>query len=93
MSDYPLKLSEAELGRYRFMAESAERMERDLWAASGIVAGAVVADVGCGPGAVSGVLADAVGPGGRVLAVDRDAQAVETARVVIAGTAAANVSV
>lgn len=93
MSDYPLKLSEAELGRYRFMAESAERMERDLWGASGIVAGAVVGDVGCGPGAVSVVLADVVGPGGRVLAVDRDPQAVETARAVIARTAAANVSV
>lgn len=90
MSDYPLKLSEAELARYRFMAESAERMERDLWAASGVVAGAVVADVGCGPGALSVVLAEVVGPGGRVLAVDREPETLETARTVIARSGAEN---
>ncbi len=66
------------------MAESAARMERELWAASGIVQGAVVADAGCGPGAVSVVLAGPVDPGGRVLAVDRDIETVETARAVIA---------
>src|SRR5947208_13898548 len=69
LSEYALKLSEAELTRYHHMAEAAARLERDLWAASGIVEGAVVADVGCGPGAVSVVLAGLVGPSGRVLAV------------------------
>jgi len=39
-----------------------------------------VADVGCGPGAISLVLAELVGPAGRVFAVDRDAGAVEAAR-------------
>ena len=57
MSDYALKLSETELARYRFMAEMAARMEHDLWTAAGVVEGATVADVGCGPGAVSVVLA------------------------------------
>lgn len=74
------------------MAEPAARMERKLWAASGITQGAVVADVGCGPGAVSVVLAGLVGPGGRVLAVDRDAETVETARAVIAQAGTDNVS-
>lgn len=40
----------------------------------------MVADVGCGPGAVSVVLARLVGPAGRVLAVDRDNNAVKAAR-------------
>jgi len=88
-----LQLSEAELARYRFMAESAAHMEGDLWAASGVRPGAVVADIGCGPGAVSVVLAGLVGPGGRVLAVERDPETVETARAVITRAGRANVSV
>lgn len=82
--EYALKLSEAELVRYRFMAQSAAHMEQDLRDAAGVVEGAVVADVGCGPGAISLVLADLVGPAGRVLAVDRDAGAVEEARSAVA---------
>ena len=46
MADYALKLSETELGRYRFMAESAAWIDRDLWASSGVVAGALVDDHG-----------------------------------------------
>lgn len=75
------------------MADSAARMERDLWAVSGIVQGAVVADVGCGPAAVSVVIAGIVGPSGRVVAIDRDAETVETARAVAARADAKNVSV
>ena len=71
MSDYALKLSEAELGRYQLMARTAAGTEGDMWKAAGIVEGAVVADVGCGPGAVSVVLGERVGPTGRVFAVDR----------------------
>ncbi len=85
VSHYPLKLSEGELARYRFMAEMAAGMERDLWTAAGVVEGAVVADVGCGPGAVSVVLAEAVGPAGRVMAVDRELEAVAAARAVASG--------
>lgn len=92
MSEYPLALSEAELGRYRFMAEAAAGMERDLWAAAGITDGAVVADVGCGPGAVSVVLAGLVGESGRVVAVDRDPNAVEAARAAAVQAGATNIS-
>ena len=93
MTEYALKLSDAELGRYRFMAETAARMEADLWAAAGVVAGAVVADVGCGPGAISAVLARLVGPSGRVVAVDREAGTVEAARAMVAEAGVDNVSV
>ncbi|HET7487514.1 MAG TPA: methyltransferase domain-containing protein [Acidimicrobiales bacterium] len=88
MPRYPLKLSPAELDRYRLMAEVAAAAEHELWELAGITAGATVADVGCGPGAVSVVVAERVGPGGRVLAVDRDPEAVEAAR---AGAARAGV--
>ncbi len=80
VSEYPLVLSDVELNRYRFMAESAAAAEADLWTAAGVVEGAVVADVGCGPGAVSAVLARLVGRSGRVVAVDRDPNAVTYAR-------------
>lgn len=86
MLEYALRLSEPEQARYRFMAEAALRTERDLWAAAGIVEGAAVADVGCGPGAMSVVLAGLVGDTGHVWAVDRDPQAVEAARQATAGT-------
>lgn len=79
MTDYGLKLSERELARYRFMAERALRTEGAAWAAAGIVEGATVADVGCGPGAVTCVLAGLVGPGGHVFAVDKDPAAVQAA--------------
>lgn len=85
MSEYALKLSEAELSRYRLMAEAAMRMEHALWEEAGIVEGAVVADVGCGPGAVSAVIAGLVGPSGRVVAVDQEPEAVEAARASTAG--------
>ncbi len=80
MTEYALKLSDAELARYRMMAQLAARSEREQWTAFGIVDGARVADVGCGPGAVSVVLAGLVGPSGTVLAVDRDPAALEQAR-------------
>ncbi len=91
MSDYALKLSEAEVARYRFMAEMAARTEHDLWSAAGVIEGAVVADVGCGPGAMSVVLAEVVGPTGRVVAVDREREAVDAARA--AASDVANLSV
>ncbi len=93
LPEYALKLSEPELVRYQFMADSAARMERDLWAMSGIVEGAVVADVGCGPAAVSVVVAGIVGPGGHVVAVDRETETVETARAVVERAGVKNVSV
>jgi ubiquinone/menaquinone biosynthesis C-methylase UbiE len=72
------------------MAEAASTAERDLWAAAGVGQGAVVADIGCGPGAVSVVLARLVGPEGRVVAVDRDPDAIAAARAAAAGAGVDN---
>jgi SAM-dependent methyltransferase len=92
VTEYALRLSDVELDRYRSMAESAAQLEADLWTAAGVVEGATVADVGCGPGAVSIVLARIVGPSGRVVAVDRDPHAVDNARQAAAGAGLDNVS-
>jgi hypothetical protein len=46
----PYLLSDAELARYRAMAAHALAREGELWTAAGIVPGARVVDLGCGPG-------------------------------------------
>jgi SAM-dependent methyltransferase len=84
VTEYTLRLSEAEVERYRFMAERARTSEAELWEAAGITAGARVADVGCGPGAVLALLARAVGPAGYVAGVDGDEDAVAAARALLA---------
>lgn len=38
---------------------------------AGVVPGMRVLDVGCGPGAVTALLLERVGPGGRVVGIDR----------------------
>ncbi|MEW6154308.1 MAG: class I SAM-dependent methyltransferase [Actinomycetota bacterium] len=92
MSEYALRLSEAELARYELMAEIAAEAEGHLWAAAGVVEGAAVADVGCGPGAVSALLARLVGATGSVRSVDRDAEVIEAARTVVGRAGVANVT-
>ncbi|MGY1702580.1 methyltransferase domain-containing protein [Geodermatophilus sp. SYSU D00766] len=91
MTDYALAVSDEEVERYRFMAERARSDEAELWERAGVVPGAVVADVGSGPAAVSVVLAGVVGPAGRVVAVEREDGARAQARRLIAASNAANV--
>jgi SAM-dependent methyltransferase len=90
---YPLELDQTEVERYRTMAAAARQAEADLWERAGIVAGARVADVGCGPGAMLSALAAAVGPDGRVTAVDADPQAVAAATALVAAAGLGNVAV
>ena len=65
MTDYALELDDAAVRRFVLAARLAERAERDQWAAAGLTAGATVADVGCGPGAISVLLGKRVEPGDR----------------------------
>ena len=90
---YALELDEREVARYRMMADQARAAEADLWELAGIGPGARVADVGCGPGAMLPALSGAVGPGGRVDAVDGDPAAVAAAAALAAAAGLANVSV
>jgi tRNA A58 N-methylase Trm61 len=89
---YPPELDQAEVERYRMMAE-ARQAEADLWERAGIVAGARVADVGCEPGAMLPALAAAVGPDGRVTALDADAEAVAAATALVAAAGLGKVAV
>lgn len=77
---YTLELSEPERMRYRMMAGLARENEADLWEYAGIVPGARVADVGCGPGAVLTEIAQIVGPDGTAVGVEPGEPAREAAR-------------
>ena len=90
---YSLSLSEAEIDRYRFMAQVARQQESERWASAGLVEGARVGDIGCGPGLVTVELADVVGPRGSVIGVDRGAQEVEVAEAMIAEAGLTNATV
>jgi SAM-dependent methyltransferase len=90
---YPLELDQTEVERYGTMAEQARAAEADLWQRAGIVAGARVADVGCGPCAMLPALAAAVGPRGRVTAVDADPEAVAGATALVSAAGLGNVAV
>jgi SAM-dependent methyltransferase len=91
MAGYTLALSDAEIKRYMLMAERSRRTDGEHWRRAGVVPGAVVADVGCGPAATSVVLASVVGPAGRVIGVERDEQALVAGREVVAAAGVRNV--
>lgn len=86
MADYKLAISDTELLRYRMMAQRALATERDELALAGIVDGATVVDMGCGPAAMSVELARLVGASGRVIAVEPDEASRATATSVIAAS-------
>jgi precorrin-6B methylase 2 len=93
MPEYALEVSDAEIGRYQMMARNAVAAEAAQLAAAGVVAGATVADIGCGPAAMSIEIARLVGPSGRVIGVDSDPAALAAARRLIRQAGASNVSV
>jgi ubiquinone/menaquinone biosynthesis C-methylase UbiE len=90
VSEYTLAIDEGEVARYRLMAETAKEQEAAQWAAAGIVPGAVVADVGCGPAAAALVMAETVAPSGRVIGIERDPQSLAKARQLLAASGATN---
>lgn len=93
MADYALRLTDDEMARYRLMAEQARAHETDLWAQAGVGPGARIVDVGCGPGAVLALLAEAVGTEGQVVGLDSDESAVAAASALIASTGLPSASV
>jgi SAM-dependent methyltransferase len=91
MTEYSLAISDTEVRRYQMMAVQAQVAEADLWRRAGIVPGATVADVGCGPAATSVVLARAVEPEGRVIGIERDDAALAAAHRLVAESGVDNV--
>jgi SAM-dependent methyltransferase len=90
---YTLKVSDAEINRYRRMAESARRLEADSWTLAGIVPGARVADVGCGPGLPLCEMARAVAPDGEATGVEREPETAATATAILEREGIANARV
>ena len=88
---YTLVVSEAEIARYRLMAHMVLTDESRQLGLAGVTEGAVIADVGCGPAAMSVELAQVVGPSGRVIGVEREEEALAAARQVIAESGVGNV--
>lgn len=80
---YALALSDGEVERYRFMALLAREREAHWWQLAGITEGARVLDLGCGPGLVAIEMSQVVGDTGRVVGVDREGDAVQTARALL----------
>ena len=91
MADYTLAVSEVEIARYRLMAQHALAEEERERTVAGVSSGAVIADVGCGPAAMSVELARLVGPTGRVIGVERDDSALAAARQLVAESGLGNV--
>lgn len=91
--EYALRLSENERARYRFMAARAREDEAERWAAAGVVPGARIADVGCGPGAVLVELARIAGDGAEVIGVEPDPTARAAAEEEIAAAGLGNARV
>src|SRR5690349_13254587 len=80
MPEYSYSLGHAELARYDAMAARALEHESDLWEVAGIVGGATVVDLGCGPGAFLAALAARTAPSGAAVAVDGAGHAVAAAQ-------------
>ena len=66
MPEYSYSLDNAELARYDAMAARALAHEASLWDKAGIVSGAAVVDLGCGPGTFLAALAARIAPSGTV---------------------------
>ncbi len=77
---YILGTELAELERLGFQHEVWESALESLCRRVGVGAGAAVLDLGCGPGFTTLALARIVGPGGRVVGVDRSARFVAALR-------------
>jgi SAM-dependent methyltransferase len=72
-----------DLARDRDMAVRAEEYEEAAWALAGIVPGARVADIGCGPGSILVQLARLVAPTGTVVGVEPSAEVREAANALV----------
>ena len=79
-TDYVLGHSDFEIERLQIQAAALADITRRLIRECNIQPGMRVLDIGCGAGDVSMLLAEAVGPSGLVVAIDREARAIETTR-------------
>ena len=88
---YALGYTEDELQRLTDQAQLYASSTRALLADAGIAPGMRVLDVGCGPGDVSLLVAERVGPTGEVVGVDTNERVLELARARVSASGATHV--
>ena len=89
---YALGRSEAETRRLMLQHRIYGPLTRRFFEAAGIGAGMQVLDIGSGAGDVALLLADIVGPSGRVVGIDTNAEILETARARVDAAGLSNVT-
>ncbi|HEX3251091.1 MAG TPA: class I SAM-dependent methyltransferase, partial [Pyrinomonadaceae bacterium] len=82
-SEYVLATGDAAVNRLRILHNVYGPGARELLVRAGIKPGMTVADLGCGTGMVTQLLAELVGPTGAVIAVDYSGAQVEQARALL----------
>jgi SAM-dependent methyltransferase len=90
---YILEASEAEHARLIRLARGSAETVREMCARAVVTAGSRLIDVGCGPVGALLELAEIAGPRGTVVGIDSSAEAVDTARAIVAGQNLRNVEV
>jgi ubiquinone/menaquinone biosynthesis C-methylase UbiE len=85
--------AQSAVARQQDMSREAWQKVSEIFSAMGVVPGAMVADVGAGDGFLTERLARAVGPDGRVFAVDVEERAIERLRGRVQQEALTNVTV
>lgn len=91
-NDYILGTHDAEIERLRLQHALWRPQVLDCWRRAGIGPGQTVIDIGCGPGFASIDLAEAVGPSGNVLGIERSPRYIEHARALCAARGLGNVA-
>lgn len=83
--NYPLETREGEFARLAVQAEAMAPDTAIMLDRIGVGPGWRCIDIGCGPGGITQLLSEKVGPGGRVVGIDKNAAFLEHARRSAAG--------
>jgi SAM-dependent methyltransferase len=77
---YPLERRAGEIERLLIQSQAMEPATRAMLDAIGVKPGWACLDIGCGPGGITSLLSERVGPSGRVVGLDRDPEFLAYAR-------------
>lgn len=91
--DYVLGTSDEEIARLGLQHRVWRPRMLDAWRRAGFTVGQTILDAGCGPGYATLDLADIVGPGGQVVAVDRSRRFLDALSIAASARGVSNVRV